>query len=52
MNILCGKGQSTKELDYAGPEGTIKLQLADFIDKIFLDIIDRVAANPLIMMMP
>ena len=53
MNILCGKGQSTKELDYIG-EGmvTSKVQLADFVDKLFWDIFARIAANPLIMFYP
>lgn len=53
MNILCGKGQSTRELDYVGPGmKTEKVELAMFVDKIFWDIFDRMEKNPLILMMP
>ena len=49
MNILCGVGCSTKELNYVG-EGMKNrtVELADFVDIIFWDIFDRMAKNPLI----
>ena len=52
MNILCGKGVSTKELDYEGPNGTEKMQLALFVDKIFIDGNKRMEENPLLLMIP
>jgi len=53
MNILCGKDQSTKELDYMGPGmKTERMELAIFVEKIFWDIFERLEKNPLIIMMP
>jgi len=48
MNIMCGKGSSTTLLDYSGPGEKIeKMELADYMDKLFWDILDRFKANPL-----
>jgi hypothetical protein len=53
MNILCGHGQSTKELDYSGPGMKVeKIQLANFVDKIFWDLFERLSRNPLVIFNP
>ena len=53
MNILVGKGWSTKPLKYAGVGMVEKdVELAEFVDKIFWDILDRIKYNPLILFSP
>ena len=53
MNILCGHGQSTKELMYTGVGmKTEKMSLAAFVDKLVWDLFERLEANPLIFMIP
>jgi len=53
MNILCGHSQSTKELDYCGPGMKIeKVQLADYMEKIFRDMMKRIKRIPLALLIP
>ena len=53
MNILCGEGCSTRELDYVGEGMKHKpLELADFVDALFWDAMGRMASNPLILLYP
>ena len=53
MNILCGYGCSTTELNYVGEGMKSKMvEFADFIDMLFWDIFERMAKNPLIMLHP
>ena len=53
LNVLLGEGKSSTELKYFA-EGMKeeKLQLSHYIDKIILDVWDRIAKNPLILVCP
>jgi len=53
MNTMCGRGESTKKLPYAGPGMVVvEKELADYIDTIVEDILARFSANPLIGVFP
>ena len=53
MNVMCGRGESTKLLPYVGPGMKMEeRELADFLDKIVDDILERLSANPLVSIFP
>ena len=52
MNILCGKGQSIVKLDYTKPDMKVeKTQLADFVELIYWDMMERIS-SPLNLISP
>jgi cytochrome P450 len=53
MNVMCGPGQSTKLLPYvaAGMKNE-EHELADYLDKLFWDLLERVKVNPLVTIIP
>lgn len=53
MDIMLGMGQGAVVLKYVGPGMKVEdMQLAEFIDKVFWDVFDRLAANPAIILFP